>query len=148
MYKLNITHNDVFTHACVPSSRTTTTTTTTTDTSYKKDLEISWSLDPFASVSNSYRSFKNLPGLPHAVKNQKVDFERSRNSATCHTLLQTLQLHTISVASFPCTPRPAFCRLPSSKQQKARWQPDKEATQSTLWILSPCMHTAKTNWLF
>ena len=41
------------------------------------------------------------------------------------------------LASFPWTPRPAFCRLPFCKQQEVRGQSEKESTQSTLWILYP-----------
>ena len=34
-------------------------------------------------------------------------------------------------------PSPAFPRLSFSNQQKVRWHPRKESTQSTLWMLSP-----------
>ena len=47
------------------------------------------------------------------------------------------KLNRVSVASFPCMPRPAFCRLLFCKQQEARGQSEKQSTQSTLWILSP-----------
>ena len=67
---------------------------------------------------------------------KQLTLKRSGNNATCDILLQTLQLNTVSVASFPSIPYPAFCRLPFSKQQKVRQQPEKDATQSLLWILS------------
>ena len=47
------------------------------------------------------------------------------------------KLNIVSVASFPCTPRPALCHLPFCKQQEVRRQSEKDSTQSTLWILSP-----------
>ena len=34
------------------------------------------SLDHFGSVSNSYQSLTNFPGLLHAANDQTVDFER------------------------------------------------------------------------
>ena len=89
------------------------------------------SLDPFASVNNSYQSCKNLPGHLRAVNHQLI-----LRTMVLDTLLQTLQLHTLTVASFPCTSCLAFCRLPFSNQQKGKWQPEKETTQSTLWIHS------------
>ena len=92
------------------------------------------SLDPFASVSNSYQSCKNFPSLIHAVNSQQLTLRRS--GIPCYKLFSyTLVL---LVASFPCTPCPAFCCLSVSKQ-KARWQPEKQATQSPLFKKS-CIH--------
>ena len=69
------------------------------------------------------------------------------NNATCDTLLQTFS-YTVSVALIPMYVPPSFCPLPPySKQQKAGWGPEKEATQSTLWLLSPrksCIPTWST----
>ena len=42
--------------------------------------------------------------------------------------------HRLSIAPFPDGP-PSFHHLSFSKQQKARRQPEKESTQSTLWVL-------------
>ena len=106
------------------------------------------SLDPFASVTNSYQSCENLPGLLRAANNQNIDLEKVWEQCYMWYPAANLQLHTVSVASFPCTPHPAFCPLPPySKQQKARWGPEKEATQSTFWLLSPrksCIPTWST----
>jgi len=58
-----------------------------------------------------------------------------RMSGNNDILLQTLQLHTFSVASFPCTLRLAFCCLPFSKQLKPMWQPEEEILSLHLFTL-------------
>ena len=49
---------------------------------------------------------------------------------TCDTLLQNLQVHTVSVASFSCTPHSVAYHTAS------RVAPEQEGTQSTLWLTS------------
>ena len=112
-----------------------TATTTTTEQQQQQTLvtkKSSRSLDPFASVNNSYYSCKSFPGLFRVVNNQTVDFGNN----AIH-IVPCCKLNIVPVASFPCTPHPAFCHLPFCKQQEVRGQSEKDSTQSTLWILSP-----------
>ena len=100
----------------------------------KSGLETSW---PFclSAIRITHVKVKSFPGLLCAVNDQTVWLWVGLG--TMLYMVPCCKLNIVSVASFPCTPRPAFCRLQFCKQQEARGQSEKESTQSTLWILSP-----------
>ena len=102
------------------------------------------SLDPFASVSNSYQSCKNFPGLLCAVNDRMINFEKVwEQYYTWYLAANSSSKHSLS--TFPWIPHPLSLTIQQATESEvAAWE--RGYTVYSLDTLSKksCIHTQST----